>query len=390
MNAPGTPAAHIVVLMHDFYAGGAERIAITLANAWRQAGRRVTLLCGSEDGPFRARVARGVGVQTVMPPIPQGVLSRLRLGFACIRPLRELAPDAVFAPGNFHLPVIGVAARAHYAHPPVFACKLSNRLYRPSRSRVGQRVFDRSSRFWVARLDGVSAMSNALQTEARVRLRRPDIECLWEPCIPNDQPLPEPMPACGGLRLVVAGRLVPEKNVALVLRAFALLAKSRPAQLAVVGDGPEREPLQAEAARLGIAATVDWAGQVPDIRPWLARADVLIAASDYEGYPAVLVEALAAGVPVVTTDSTPALPEILLDASCGRVAGPEATALARAVVDVARVRPARQALGRIFGRHRIGAASAAYLAWFDRLVGASRVRRSAARSGRRLRRPGAP
>lgn len=359
-------ARNIVVLMHDFYEGGVERIAITLANAWHALGRDVTILCGCEEGRFRARVAPGVHVATVEPLIPQGRLSRIRLGFASVRALRTLRPDVVFAPGNFHLPVIGIAARARYAHRPAFVCKLSNRLHRPTRSRLRQAVFSATTRIWAARLDGIAAMSPALREEARTLLRDCHVESMWEPCITWDTlvSLPRgeepPIP-----RILVVGRLVPEKNVSLALQAFAVFRRRRQATLQIVGDGPLRPRLEQECRTLGIADDVQFTGHVDDTRRYFASASVLLSTSRYEGYPAVIVEALAAGIPVVATDSSPALPEMLSDPTFGIAARAAPDALADALGSALSCRPAAAALDDLIARHRSGHSAQAYLDWLD-------------------------
>lgn len=364
---PGS-AHTIALLLHDFYAGGAERVAVTLANAWRVMGRDVTILCGCEAGAFRSRVDSSVQVATVVPPVPQGRFSRIRFGLASIRALRRLQPDIVFAPGNFHLPVIGIAARAQYTPRPAFVCKLSNRLYRPGRSSVGQAVFNTTSRMWAARLDGVIAMSPSLRDEARTMLRDPRVDFIWEPCITCDTFVAAmPAPSRSATRVLVVGRLVPEKNVSLALRTFAEFRRHRTAKLQVLGDGPLRARLELESRTLGIANDVEFVGHVADTRPYFAQASALLSTSRYEGYPAVIIEALAAGVPVVATNSSPALTEMLCDDTFGTVAAAAADALAGALIAVWRERPAAAPLTGLVARHRVHRSAQAYLRFFDRI-----------------------
>jgi glycosyltransferase involved in cell wall biosynthesis len=101
--------------------------------------------------------------------------------------------------------------------------------------------------------------------------------------------------------LVFAGALRPVKRVDLLLAALARLPQGR---LAIVGDGELRRPLAALAKRLGVAERVRWAGARPqaEVARWLAAADVVVLASEHEGTPTVLVEALALGRPVAATD----------------------------------------------------------------------------------------
>ena len=105
------------------------------------------------------------------------------------------------------------------------------------------------------------------------------------------------------IKLLVVARLTKEKNVGLILKAFADLLKDyKDLSLCVVGDGPFRKKLKKLSRKLGIAKYVHFEGAVDDIRPFLKDADIFVQTSWYEGYGMALVEAMAAGLPVVSTD----------------------------------------------------------------------------------------
>jgi glycosyltransferase involved in cell wall biosynthesis len=111
-------------------------------------------------------------------------------------------------------------------------------------------------------------------------------------------------------------------------------------------------------------------GHVDDIREALDRARLCVISSDYEGCPAVAIEALAAGVPVVATDCSPAFREILGDRHLGTIVPTgDAAALAAAIDARLTGSPAeRAALAASVIGHRIGPIAGAYLALFDRLA----------------------
>lgn len=111
------------------------------------------------------------------------------------------------------------------------------------------------------------------------------------------------------------GRLSKEKAQADLIRAFARLRETNPdlnAKLVIVGDGPERVNLEAEANAKGLADRVYFAGQVTNVQPYYALAEVLANASHSEGSPYVLLEAMSAGVPIVAT-AVGGVPEMLSD-----------------------------------------------------------------------------
>jgi glycosyltransferase involved in cell wall biosynthesis len=120
-------------------------------------------------------------------------------------------------------------------------------------------------------------------------------------------------------RVVAAlSRLVPVKNYGLLLEAFALAdALAGTAKLVIIGDGPEREPLRAQAHSLGLVDRVDFVGARDNPMPLLKKADLFVHSSDREGFGLVIVEALAAGVPVVATDCRSGPSDILAGGAYG-------------------------------------------------------------------------
>jgi colanic acid/amylovoran biosynthesis glycosyltransferase len=104
--------------------------------------------------------------------------------------------------------------------------------------------------------------------------------------------------------LLCVARLMPAKGISLLLEAVAELAESMPdLRCTLVGDGPDRQRLEQVAAKLRIADRITFTGAVgqDDIRPFYAAADAFVLPSFAEGVPVVLMEAMAAGVPVVAT-----------------------------------------------------------------------------------------
>jgi len=123
-----------------------------------------------------------------------------------------------------------------------------------------------------------------------------------------------------GNRLVLAvGRLVPAKNHALAIRAFADVEY---ATLVIVGEGPLRNELEDEARRAGVHDRVVFAGLRPDARALIGAADAIVVSSRSEGLPMVVLEALAAGTPVVAT-AVRGVREILEDEQNALLTAPE-------------------------------------------------------------------
>ncbi len=193
--------------------------------------------------------------------------------------------------------------------------------------------------------------------------------CIYNPVLPADlsarmaESVAHPWLSDPDVEVVMTlSRLAPEKGLATVLHAFARLAPQRPrARLLMVGDGSERAALQALAQQLGVARRCDWPGMVNQPFAWLARAKVFVLASHFEGFGNVLVEALACGLPVVSTDCPVGPREILQGGRHGAlvpVGEPQPMARALALALEQGPNPAAQAHAMQFSESR---ATDAYL-----------------------------
>jgi glycosyltransferase involved in cell wall biosynthesis len=185
------------------------------------------------------------------------------------------------------------------------------------------------------------------------------------------EPLDHPWAALGAPPLVLAvGRLAEVKDFPTLLRAFACVRAVRPARLVILGEGREREALEALAAGLGLGPDVLlMPGYDPNPLRWMARAAVLVSSSRWEGMPGVLIEAMAAGCPVVATDCPGGSAEILEHGRLGRLVpvGDDA-AMAAAILATLAAAPDREALrarAGIFGAER---AVEGYLACLARVA----------------------
>ena len=134
--------------------------------------------------------------------------------------------------------------------------------------------------------------------------------------------------------ILSVGRLVPQKSQSTLLRAFAELIRFRPARLLVVGEGQERRRLTDLAQRLGIAQHVDFPGFCANPCAFMEKASLFVLSSIGEGCPMALVEAMACGTPVVSTDCPNGPREILEGGKWGRlVPMNDASALAKAMLE---------------------------------------------------------
>jgi glycosyltransferase involved in cell wall biosynthesis len=109
-----------------------------------------------------------------------------------------------------------------------------------------------------------------------------------------------------------AGKLKPQKDFPTLLKAFARVRRERPARLIILGTGSEEAELRVLASALGVSDSVDFPGYVHNPFAFYRRASVFVLSSVWEGLPTVLIEAMACGCPVVSTDC-PSGPREILD-----------------------------------------------------------------------------
>lgn len=362
---------HILIPIHDFSAGGTEVIAFRLAEQWIAAGHRVSILAGAADGAMRDRVPAGVAVVVLDPPVPRSPFSRLRLGKAMAADAKAHAPDVIFIPGNFHF-ILAHALKRALPNTPIVA-KISNPMLPDgglSRAVAASRVMPR----YFAPIDAVVAMNHGLAAEHRAMDPHRRVAVITDPNVPDEAPvlaMRDRRRSDGAIELLLIGRLEPQKDVALALGVLKALQQHSPARLTVLGEGYLRPKIEAEVKRLGLTDSVSLPGFVPDIAAQLDRADVLLITSRYEGGPAVAVEALARGVPVVSTDCSHFLRDLIGDERLGRlVGGRDPSGLAAAIMAQMATPPAPiDLLQETVAPSRYSRASAAYLELFGKLAG---------------------
>jgi glycosyltransferase involved in cell wall biosynthesis len=189
--------------------------------------------------------------------------------------------------------------------------------------------------------DGIVAVSNGVADDLteKARIDRDTITTIYNPVV--DDTLGEmaahtpthPWFGAGQPPVILGvGRLTPQKDFQTLLRAFARLRGEREIRLLILGEGRQRTELTALARELGVTDDFDMPGFVDNPYQYMARASVFALTSLYEGLPGVLIQALACGCPVVSTDCPGGSAEILENGKYGRlVPVQDASELANAI-----------------------------------------------------------
>jgi glycosyltransferase involved in cell wall biosynthesis len=380
---PQPPAAlspRIALFIATLRGSGAERSTVNLANALADRGHPVDLVLGIGGGPFLKLVKPDVRVVHLGARSALGALAlapRRPRDFAALAPmlasldapktlgaiprlasyLRRERPRALLSAldhGNIAAviarDIADVPTRIVISQRNHFSADIDN-AKRARVSRLGPLI----GRFY-PRADAIAAVSRGVADDLadELGLARERVVAVYnavagpELTAQAEAPLDHPWFAKGLPPVILGvGKLKAQKDFPTLLRAFAELRRTRPVRLLILGEGPERSALEAMARDLGVAGDVALPGFAENPFAYMARADVFALSSAFEGLPGVLIQAIACGCPVVSTDCPSGPDEILEGGRHGRlVPVGDASALARAIAATLDAPPDRDALKR--------------------------------------------
>ncbi|GIX17624.1 MAG: glycosyl transferase family 1 [Rhodothalassiaceae bacterium] len=303
---------------------GSATFMRALAERLAAAGHRVSVIC---LGPEGVQAPAGVAHRdfAILPPVRLTAPGLWRLDHAASfaqagRRIAALAwepPEAVIASEHSLIraharlfPGVPWVYLPHAARPRV-ADEMAPFFADPLARAVNRRLYDRAQRFALARADAVvrfarPALDAMLAAFAGIR---PERALVIPPAVALPAEWSPPRPA-SPVRLLHVGRLVPDKNVALLIEMLSHVDPEKDFRLDVVGDGPERARLEGLAKAMGLERRVTFHGAVDDVSPFHARADLVVVPSRRESLGLVQIEALAHGRPVLAFD--PAAPGVEL------------------------------------------------------------------------------
>lgn len=184
------------------------------------------------------------------------------------------------------------------------------------------------------------ARNTALDIRGRLELPSGKVRCIYNPVV-NDELLqqaamPDAHPWLGEKEMPVflgVGRLVKKKDFAMLIKAFSLVRLQRAARLIILGEGELREELEGYIRQLGLRQDVSLPGFVENPFAYMAHCDAFVLSSWWEGLANVLIEAMACGCPVISTDCPGGPREILQDGEYGMlIPVGDAGAMARAMM----------------------------------------------------------
>ena len=322
--------ANILVVLPDLRLGGGQRVLLALSRQFLAMGYNVGIVTLVHDGELIAEVPQGAAYRTLNNRPRSGAVLAIASLPKLVRLLRASRPQAILSTMTGTNLLTAVAHRIAGS-----GGRLVLREAVSARNRqhfLIRQLMSRAYRF----ADALVAVSNSVACDlARLGVCSSSIHVIHNPideerirrmASEHSDALPDdPYVVC-------VARLTRQKDQATLLRAYSASRLKLTHRLVLVGDGEDRDALLRLSRELRLEDRVHFVGALRNPYSIIQRADLLVLPSRWEGYPNVLLEALALGVPVVATDCPGGSRELLDDGRLGRLVPPgDHVALARAM-----------------------------------------------------------
>lgn len=303
----------ITLVIGSLSGGGAERVMSILADYWAQSGESVTLITltdVSEDFyKLDPRVRRiGLGLTKVSHSLWDGIRNNIRRVAALRRAIHASQPDCVLSFID-QTNVLSLAACWGLGIPVIASEHID-----PRQMNIGK-LWNILRRWLYPRAAAVVVLTENVRSWAE-GLAAPKAARVIANPIPNAllQSVHTDQAGAPGLIIAAMGRLVRQKGFDVLLKAFARSGERHPDwSLMILGEGPERSQLESLAWELGIGARVSFPGLIQNPFRMLRRTSMFVLSSRFEGFPMALIEAMACGLPVISTDCPSGPRDIIRD-----------------------------------------------------------------------------
>jgi glycosyltransferase involved in cell wall biosynthesis len=374
-----TSGRHIGLFVRSFGGGGgAERVMLNLATGLADQGHRVDLVMGRKEGHFLDEIPDKINIidlkvrsaYQLLPVVLKMPRVAATLAASLLRPGVPWILGAV--PGlaaylNQQRPAALLSALSYPNIAAVLARRLSPASTRmvisvhnhlsvatAQAGKAAEKNFPQLARRLYPEADRVVAVSDGVADDLAqtIQLARSRITTIYNPVFRPDlmtlaqAPLEHAWFAPGAPPVILGiGKLKPQKDFGCLIRAFARVRADRPARLLILGEGSQREAVLSLARQLRVADDIALPGFVANPFAYLGRAAVFALSSAWEGLPTVIIEALACGCPIVSTDCPSGPAELLERGAYGSlVPVGDDTALAQAILATLDTPPHRDRL----------------------------------------------
>jgi len=304
-------------LLPSLRGGGAERVTVNLLKHLNRELFQPTLVVAEGVGPFRDKVPIDV-------PVIDLKVHHVRYAFPKLMcHLYQKRPDILFSIMG-HTNVIALLCQRFVKVPTKIFVSVHTTISKVKKNRldIRARLIPYFEQWLYPKADKVIAVSQGIKNDISeyLGINREKIIMIYNPIVDEEifklsqEPVDHPWFHNFKIPIILAvGALKKQKNYPLLFKAFKLICREFTVRLVILGEGKERENLENLSRELKIADKIDLLGFQSNPYKFIAKASIFALSSSCEGLPTVLVEAMACGIPVVSTDCPSGPREIITE-----------------------------------------------------------------------------
>lgn len=300
----------VSLFIHSFRGGGAEKMMVTIGNELQHRGYSIELVLVNSSGPYKSRVDPSI------PVIEVGGENTLEIQYNLWKHLRSSNSEVLLSTMEIPNIVSVVATRWPNSIPVILRVANINSM----KNRHGRyRLIPFLKRLTYQRAEAIVTISDGVAVDLSkvTGINRQEMKTIYNPAYNSEiskkscQPVDHTWLDDEKRVVIGVGNMKPQKNFSTLLRAVGYLQLWKDTHLIILGKGDLRDELIQQATNLGIRKRVSFPGFVDNPYAYMAKADVFVLSSAWEGFGNVIVEAMACGTPVVCTDCPGGPAEIL-------------------------------------------------------------------------------
>ena len=328
----------ITLFIPSLHGGGAEKVFVNLANGFIKKNKKVDLILAKQEGPYLKDLSEKVNIIN---------LNKKRVLFTLlplIQYLNREKPDILISALS-HANIITLIAN-YFINNKI---KVIVTEHNPISIKNNQLFFLKKllTKFFIKKLykksNKVVAVSRGVANDLvkTLKISENNLHVIYNPIYtsglvkkPSSEFFHKWLDNKKDIIIIAIGRLTKQKNFLLLIKSFEIIVKKINVKLIILGEGEERQNLEKSIQNLNLQNSIDLPGFVDNPYSFLNKSNIFVLSSDFEGFGNVLVEAMACGTPVVSTNCPSGPSEILENGKYGKlVPVNNPNALAEAIIE---------------------------------------------------------
>ena len=314
--------SRITIFLGFFGGGGIERITANLAHGFVKSGIEIDLLHTNQESPHLWRLPSETRIINLKTATTYKTLPGI------VSYLRQESPSAFLSASHFMNEISLLAKIISSSQTRLIVAEHNHLSKTTSNATLRDRLAPVFSRLLYPWADGIVAVSDGVAKDLAQTAHLPldKIQTIYNPVITKEilagakEPVEHPWLTAKECPVILGvGKLEAQKDFPNLIRAFAQVRAVQEARLIILGWGPDREKLEALIKEMNLEEYVDLPGYTQNPYAYMANASVFVLSSAWEGLPTVLIEAMALGTPVVSTDCESGPSEILANGKYGHL-----------------------------------------------------------------------